>query len=157
MKAMLLCTYTCCIHKEPSNIMQMVCEAHSVKECNGVICFLRHRLQCGGCLRGRHIMFPDSWHPGNIIISGGWELQIFFLCFFWSYLGSLVGAVAFPSVQWVEGRNTFDIDCQSITGFNSPASCLAKETQKIHLKAGSYGCVWFVVKLSFNSLGIALL
>lgn len=50
MKVMLLYTYKY-IHKEESNIMQMVCEAHSIKEYNGVICFLRHRLQCGGCLQ----------------------------------------------------------------------------------------------------------
>lgn len=50
MKVMLFYTYKY-LHQEVCNLMQMVCEAHSVKECNGVICFLRHRLQCGGCLQ----------------------------------------------------------------------------------------------------------
>lgn len=48
---------------------------HSVRECNGVVCLLFARLQCVGCLWTLHIMFPDSWHLGNITISGGREIQ----------------------------------------------------------------------------------
>lgn len=57
-------------------LMQVQCKTHSVRECNGVVCLLFARLQCVGCLWTLHIMFPDSWLPGNISISGGREIQI---------------------------------------------------------------------------------
>lgn len=38
--------------------------------------FIKARLQCVGCLRMLHIMFPYSWHSGIISISGGREIQI---------------------------------------------------------------------------------
>lgn len=105
MEVMLLYTYKY-IHKEESNIMQMVCEAHSIKEYNGVICFLRHRLQCGGCLQEGTSCSQIS---DTLATSSSVEAEKYrsIICFFF-YCRSLIEAVAFPSMQWVEGRNTFD-------------------------------------------------
>lgn len=154
------------LHMGSSSVMQMVHQAHGAKERTGVICFLKHRLQWGGCLRRRHIMFPHSWHPGSVITRGGRELMInwIVLVFFLCDRGSLAGAAAF-SQRVLGGAQEHTRLIQSITGIphgtdshtclviNSPASWLEKHT----LNTTERSILWFDLFLHLPPISLASL